>query len=120
MAGRANVTVTIANRNPTMPRPRLDPLPMTAAERQTRYRVKPRRLGDPPTRAPMPRARPRPRRWAAAVAALVALQDEYRAWLDRLPENLAESRTAEKLQAIVDLDLDELLAIEPPRGDCRD
>jgi len=93
---------------------------MTAAERQTRYRVKLRRLGDPPIRAPMPRARPRPRRWAAAVAALVALQDEYRAWFDRLPENLAESRTAEKLQAIVDLDLDELLAVEPPRGYGRD
>ena len=117
---RRNVTVTIANRNPTMPRPRLGPLPMTAAERQARYRVKLRRLGDPPTRAPMPRAQPRPRRWAAAVAALMALKDEYRAWLDRLPENLAESRTAEKLQAIVDLDLDELLAIEPPRGYGRD
>src|SRR4029077_11185005 len=107
---RRNVTVTIANRSPTMPRPRLGALPMTAAERQARYRVKLRRLGDPPTRAPMPRARPRPRRWAAAVAALMALQDEYRAWLDRLPENLAGSKTAEKLQAIVDLDLDELLA----------
>jgi hypothetical protein len=32
----------------------------------------------------------------------------------------AESRTAEKLQAIVDLDLDELLAVEPPRGYGRD
>ena len=50
----------------------------------------------------------------------MALKDEYRAWLDRLPENLTESRTAEKLQAIVDLDLDELLAIEPPRGYGRD
>jgi hypothetical protein len=27
-------------------------------------------------------------RWAAAVAALTALQDEYRAWLDNLPDNL--------------------------------
>jgi hypothetical protein len=57
---------------------------------------------------------------------LVALQDEYRDWLDRLPENLAESRTAESLQAILgssprtDLDLDELLAIAPPRGYGRD
>ena len=38
------------------------------------------------------------------------MQDEYRAWLDRLPESLAGSKTADKLQAIVDLDLDELLA----------
>jgi hypothetical protein len=57
---------------------------------------------------------------AAAVAALVALQDEYHAWLGRLPESLAESRTAEKLQAITEIDLDELLAIDPPRGYGRD
>ena len=28
---------------------------------------------------------PRPRRWAAAVATLVELQDQYRCWLDNLP-----------------------------------
>src|SRR6267378_2795699 len=117
---RRNVTVTIANRNPTMPRPRLGALPMTAAERQARRRAKLRRLGDTLTRAPMPRGLPRPRRWAAAVTALMALQDEYRAWLDRLPESLAGSKTADKLQAITELDLDELLAIEPPRGYGRD
>ena len=44
----------------------------------------------------------------------MALQDEHRAWLDRLPERLAGSKTADKLQAITELDLDELLAIEPP------
>ena len=82
--------------------------------------AKPRRRGDAPTSAATPRALPRPQRWAAAVTALVALQDEYRAWLDLLPENLAASRTAEKLQAIADLDLDELLAVEPPRGYGRD
>ena len=58
-----------------------------------------------------------PQRWAAAVATLVALQDEYRAWLDRLPESLEGSPTAEKLQAIT---LDELLAIDAPRGYGRD
>jgi hypothetical protein len=52
----------------------------------------------------------------AAVAALVALQNEYRAWLDRMPESLETSRTAEKLQAIAEIDLDELLVIDPPRG----
>jgi hypothetical protein len=103
-----------------MPRPRLGPRPLTAAERQARRRAKLRQLGDTPTSAPVPRALPRPQRWAAAVTALIALQDEYRTWLDRLPENLAESRTAEKLQAIIDLDLDELLDIEPPRGYGRD
>ena len=103
-----------------MPRPRLGALPMTPAQRQARRRAKLRQRSDTPLPAPTPRTLPRPQRWAAAVAALAAMQDEYRDWLDRLPENLAESRTAERLQAIVDLDLDELLAIEPPRGYGRD
>ena len=77
------------------------------------------------TTAAQPRHRrcrvpPRPRRWAAAVAALIILQDEYRAWLDNLPPNLEGSRLAEKLQAIAELDLDELQAIDPPRGYGRD
>jgi hypothetical protein len=47
-------------------------------------------------------------------------QGEYRAWLDTLPANLAGSRLAEKLQAIAELDLDELQTIDPPRGYGRD
>jgi hypothetical protein len=73
--------------------------------------------------APTPPARripPRPRRWATAVAALIDLQDEYRAWLDNLPTSLDGSRLAEKLHAIAELDLDELQAIDPPRGYGRD
>jgi hypothetical protein len=93
---------------------------MTPAQRQARRRAKLRQHSDAPAPAPASRTLPRPQRWAAAVTALIALQDEYRDWLDRLPENLAESRTAERLQAIADLDLDELLAIEPPRGYGRD
>jgi hypothetical protein len=50
----------------------------------------------------------------------VVLQQEYCAWLDRLPESLEGSRTAESLQAIAELDIDELQAIEPPRGYGRD
>jgi hypothetical protein len=37
-----------------------------------------------------------------------------------LPEGLLDTPTGEALQAIVDLDLDELAAIEPPRGFGRD
>ena len=48
------------------------------------------------------------------------MQDEYRAWLDNLPASLEESRLAEKLQAITELDLEELHAIDPPRGCGRD
>ena len=67
-----------------------------------------------------PRIPPRPRRWAAAVTALLNLRDEYRAWFDNLPANLEGSRLAEKLQAIADLDLEELQAIDPLRGYGRD
>ena len=60
------------------------------------------------------------RRWATAVAALIDLQDEYRAWLDTLPANLEGSRLAEKLLAIAELDLEALQMIDPPRGYGRD
>jgi hypothetical protein len=60
--------------------------------------------------------RSRARRWGDAVAVLVALQDEYAAWLDALSETLRDSATGEALQAIVELDLDELTAAVPPRG----
>jgi hypothetical protein len=51
---------------------------------------------------------------------LITLQEEYRAWLDNLPASREGSRLAEKLQAIADLDLEELQAIEIPRGYGRD
>ena len=69
---------------------------------------------------------PRPRRWAAAVTTLVELPDQYRDWLDNLPASLESSRLAEKLQAILgssprtELDLEELQAVDPPRGYGRD
>jgi hypothetical protein len=94
-------------------------MPMTAAQRQARHRAQHRSPLAHPA-APTPRLPPRPQRWAAAVGALLALQDEYRAWLDRLPQSLEGSATAEKLLAITELDLDELLAVDPPRGYGRD
>ena len=72
----------------------------------------------PPT--PVRRIAPRPTRWATAVAALVGLQEEYRAWLDNIPNNLEGSSLADKLQAIAELDLEHLQAIEPPCGYGRD
>jgi hypothetical protein len=101
-----------------MPALRIGTTPMTPAERQARHRAKQRQAHH--AASPAPRVLPRPQRWAAAVAMLVALQDEYRAWLERLPESLEGSPTAEKLQAITEIDLDELLAIDPPRGYGRD
>ena len=104
----------------SIPRHRIHEAPLTAAERQARRRAKLRQQTGGPCAAPAPRLPPRPRRWAAAVAALIALQDEYRAWLDNLPDNLEGSRLADKLQAIAELDLEELQAIDPPRGYGRD
>ena len=48
------------------------------------------------------------------------LQAEYAAWWEVLPDSLRDTATAAALQAIVDLDLDELAAIVPPRGYGRD
>ena len=101
-----------------MPRRRLGAMPMTAAQRQARHRARCRQNPKP---APPPRRTPpRPQRWAAAVAALVDLQDQYRAWLDNLPSSLEGSRLADKLLAITELDLEELQSIDPPRGYGRD
>ena len=71
----------------------------------------------PPIKSP---GRSRPQRWRAAAGELLALQAEYAAWLAALPASLQDSPTAHALQAIVDLDLDDLATIEPPRGYGRD
>jgi len=103
-----------------MPRMPLGDKPMTNAERQARHRaaraaarpvIRYRRAADHRSRA---------QRWRNAIAELVALQAEYRAWLGALPDNLQEGATAQALQEIDQFDLDELAAIEPPRGFGRD
>jgi hypothetical protein len=91
-----------------MSRRTLGDRPMTNAERQARYRL---------ARAT---ARPTIHYRRAAVAELVALQAEYVRWFEALPAPLHNTATGEALQAIVDLDLDDLLLIEPPRGYGRD
>jgi hypothetical protein len=92
---------------------------LTGAERQARYRA--RHAGMPIVRYRRPAdRRSRPQRWHDAVAELVALQDEYRDWFEALPEATRDGATGDALQAILDLDLDELAAIEPPRGFGRD
>ena len=92
---------------------------LTGAERQARWRV--RHAGTPVVRYRRPAdRRSRPQRWREAVAELLALQADYAAWYDALPEATSEGATGEALEAIVELDLDELAAIEPPRGFGRD
>ena len=64
--------------------------------------------------------RSRIQRWQDTLAALTDLQVKYAAWLEALPNNQQEGAVAEALRAIVDRDLSELQAIEPPRGFGRD
>ena len=103
-----------------MPRPSIGEAPMTGAERQARYRAA-HAAGAPVVRVRRPAdRRPRIQRWNDTVAGLADLQAEYAAWLDVLPANQQDSAMADALRAIVELDLSELQAIEPPRGFGRD
>jgi hypothetical protein len=89
---------------------------MTGAERQARHRAA--RMSGVPVNRIRRRVdrRSRIRRWNDTIATLTDLQMEHGAWLDALPDNQRDSATAEALRTIVDLDLPEFQAIEPPRG----
>ncbi len=97
---------------------------LTGAERQARYRQRLRPALERPAVQAAPRrpsrARPLSRRWLEAVATLVSLQADYARWLEALPEATRETATGEALQAIADLDLEDLMAIQPPLGSGRD
>jgi hypothetical protein len=84
---------------------------------QVRQRYRARRQAQQPQAAIR---RSRAHCWRDAVAELLALQGEYAAWSDALPESLRNSATAEALQEIIDLDLDSLANIRPSRGLGRD
>lgn len=95
---------------------------LSDAERQARYRARHQSQQASPAiryRRPADR-RSRSQRWRDAVTELLALQAEYAEWCDALPDNLRASATADALQAIIDLDLNDLTAIVPPRGYGRD
>jgi hypothetical protein len=103
-----------------MPRKPIGDRPMTDAERQARHRAA------NAARKPASRIRctadhrSRTQRWRDAVAELATLQAHYAAWLDALPPSLQDGATADALQAICELDLSDLQAIDPPRGFGRD
>lgn len=96
--------------------------PLTGAERQARYVAR----IEAEHRKALERARRRAKstsrvsRWEDAVGELVELQQEFQEWRENLPENLAASMLAEKLDAICDVDLSELEAVEVPMGFGRD
>jgi hypothetical protein len=95
---------------------------LSNAERQARHRARQHdRMPMPVIRYRRPSdRRGRAQRWCDAVNELVALQPEYVAWLDALPDSLRGTPTGEALQAIAEVDLDALAAIDPPRGYGRD
>ena len=103
-----------------MPRKSIGDRAMTDAERQARCRAA-RAAGVAVIRTRRPADhRSRARRWHDTVAKLTELQTQYMAWRDALPANQQDSALADALQAICDLDLTELQAIDPPLGFGRD
>lgn len=92
---------------------------LSNAERQKRYRER-RKEQQPAVRYRRAKdRRSRPQRWSDALNELRQLQEEYRECLENLPENLEGSVLHEKLEAICELDIDEL-DIELPLGFGRD
>ena len=95
---------------------------LTNAERQRRFRER-RAAGEPVrpvtvSRTPRDR-RSRPERWADALGEFRDLQAQYEDWRAGLPASLADSRTAQLLEGVCDVDLEQL-DIELPRGFGRD
>jgi hypothetical protein len=95
---------------------------LSNAERQARHRAK--HLAVQPSltikRAAVATRRSRSKRWNDALAEMVAVQAECAAWFEALPESLRDSATAAALQDMIDLDLDAIAAVQPPRGYGRD
>ena len=89
---------------------------LSNAERQARYRA--RHMAPPSPVAARPRRtadrRSRPQRWRDAVSVLLSIQAAYADWLAALPESLQGSPIAEALEAIVELDLTDLVASNCP------
>ena len=94
---------------------------LSNAERQARYRAR-RSAPQPPLtiKRPRPSRRSRTQRWNDALAEMIAVQIECAAWFEALPESLRDSATAAALQEMIDLDLDAIAAVQPPRGYGRD
>ena len=66
--------------------------------------------------------RSRPQQWDDAVQTLADLLDRFQEWRDNLPSGLANSATAEALDAVLELRgyVEELQAVQLPKGFGRD
>ena len=90
---------------------------LSTAERQTRFRARRRTPQPPLIKRPTAAARrSRSRRWNDALAEMFAVQTKCAAWFDALPESPRDSATAEALQEMIDLNLEGMGAVQPPRG----
>lgn len=90
---------------------------LSGAERQARYRAR-QSLAEAAAvpAAEKPARTTRIARWAAAAGELLGLQAEYANWFEAMPEATRDSPTGQLLQAIIELDLEELLSVQLPRG----
>jgi len=102
----------------------------TPAERAAAYRARRKAIAadgaaKPPGviryRRPADR-RSRPKQWADAVQTLTDLLDQFEQWRDKMPSSLANSTTAEALDAVLELrsHVEDLQAVELPKGFGRD
>jgi hypothetical protein len=97
-------------------------VPLSDAERARRYRQRMAAGGKAVHyRKPADR-RSRPQRWADAVDTLMSVIDDYQLWRDNMPPSLADTPTAERIDAVLELrDLvEQLQAAELPKGFGRD
>jgi|GEM_PF-1052728 hypothetical protein len=102
----------------------------TPAERSAAYRARRKATAtDAPAKPPVviryrrpADRRSRPQQWANAVQTLADLLDEFEQWRDKLPSSLANSATAEALDAVLELrgHVEDLHAVELPKGFGRD
>ena len=102
----------------------------TPAERSAAYRARRKATAaDAPTKPPLivryrrpADRRSRPQQWADAVQTLADLLGRFQEWRDNLPSSLANSATAEALDAVLELRgyVEELQAVELPKGFGRD
>jgi hypothetical protein len=111
------------------PLPRNGVRALTAAERMRAYRerkkAEPAKADTPPVRIRYRRPadrRSKLKQWADAVQTLADLLDQFQEWRDNLPSSLANSATAEALDAVLELRgyVEELEAAELPKGFGRD
>lgn len=94
---------------------------LSNAERQARWRARHQVARASPIIKPSrPVRRSRSKRWNDALAEMLAVQAECAAWFDALPESPRDSVTAAALQDMIDLDLDAIAQVQPPRGYGRD